>query len=244
MRFLPVLFFCAALCGCASTGDPRDPLESVNRAVFNFNDAVDKAVVKPVAISYTLVVPDVAITGVTNFFANLEDFTIAANNLLQLKIRQAASDVGRLVINSTVGLLGVLDIASKLGLEKHNEDLGQTLGYWGVGNGPYLVLPLFGPTTARDGMGTAIQLFFDPITNRIDDPYSRNLVFILKIVNTRATLLELDKVLEAAALDRYEFLREAYLQRRRSLVYDGNPPREKYEEDEDDDDGETTNPVR
>ncbi|HVS27623.1 MAG TPA: VacJ family lipoprotein [Burkholderiales bacterium] len=242
MYFLPGLFFCAALCGCASTGDPRDPLESVNRAVFNFNDAVDKAVVKPVAIGYTLVVPDVAITGVTNFFANLGDFTIAANNLLQLKIRQAASDVGRLVINSTVGLLGVLDIASKLGLEKHNEDLGQTLGYWGVGNGPYLVLPLFGPTTARDGMGTAIQLFFDPITNSIDDPYSRNLVFLLKIVNTRATLLELDKVLEAAALDRYEFLREAYLQRRRSLVYDGNPPREKYEEDEDD--GETTNPVR
>jgi phospholipid-binding lipoprotein MlaA len=217
--------------GCASTGNPRDPIESFNRGVYEFNDALDKALLKPAAEVYRGVLPQFVRTGVSNFFSNINDVIVALNNLLQGKFVDAVSDVGRIVVNSTIGLLGVLDVATELGLEKHDEDFGQTLGYWGMGDGPYLVLPFFGPKNLRDTFGLFVDYKTDPVTY-IDPSRDRNIVQGVRIVNRRAELLETSKILETAALDPYEFVRDAYLQRRRNLVYDGSPPPEKDEDTE------------
>lgn len=221
-----------ALTGCAATQtkNPADPLESFNRGVYQFNDAVDKAIAKPAAQGYNAVMPIPGKVMVSNFFSNLDDVIVTVNDLLQFKFAQAASDGARFLINTTFGVFGLIDVAHRL--EKHNEDFGQTLGYWGVGSGPYLVIPFLGPSTLRDGAG----LYADSFPSRIrhvDHIRSRNQLYLVKSINRRAQLLDQEKVLDEAALDRYEFIRDAYLLRRESLVYDGNPPREIYEEEPD-----------
>lgn len=217
---------CALLAGCASTKDPRDPLESVNRSVFSFNDTVDKVATKPVAKGYVAVVPPPVRGGVSNFFGNFRDVTTAVNNLLQGKVKNAFIDVGRITVNSTVGFFGVFDVASRIGLEKHYEDFGQTLGVWGVGDGPYLVLPFFGPSNARDAVGLGGDYFTDPEFFLFTAVPVNYIVFGTRAVNARANLLDTEQMLNVAALDRYAFVREAYLQYRRSQIYNGNPPQE------------------
>ena len=218
--------------GCASTNNPRDPLEPFNRAVYQFNDGLDKAVMKPVATVYREILPDFVQTGVTNFFNNLYDIITALNNLLQGKISDAASDIGRLAINTTIGVAGLLDVATEIGLEKHKEDFGQTLGRWGIGSGPYLQLPFFGPSSVRDAIGLFGDFRADPIRwIWRDHTVTRSAMWGLFYVNLRANLLESTRILDEAALDPYEFQRDAYLQRRRNLVYDGNPPPLPEEED-------------
>jgi len=228
--FAAALFL--SLAGCATT-DPRDPLEPLNRSIYHFNDAVDKAVVKPVAQGYKKVLPQPVRTAVTNFFSNIDDMLIALNNLLQFKFRDAASDVARVAFNTTFGIAGLFDVATSFGLEKHNEDFGQTLGYWGIGDGPFLMLPLLGPSNLRDAIGLAAYYRLDPVLN-LDHVPTRNTLSALRFIDRRARLLDAEKVLDEAALDPYTFLRDAYIQHRRSLVYDGNPPREKLEDDEPD----------
>jgi len=209
--------------GCASTGNPRDPLEPINRAVYTFNDGADHLLIKPAAEFYRVTVPDFMRTGVSNFFSNINDVIVALNSLLQGKLTQAGSDVSRLIVNSTVGVLGLFDVATEIGLEKHNEDFGQTLGFWGIGDGPYLVLPLLGPSSARDTVGWFGDYYAWPISYLEPDRH-RNILIAARFVTARADLLEASRILETAALDPYEFVRDAYLQRRRNLVYDGKPP--------------------
>lgn len=221
-----------SLLGCATNGDPRDPLEPLNRGIYKFNDAVDKAVLKPVATGYKEAMPDPVRTAVGNFFSNLDDVLVLFNDLLQFKLDQAASDFSRLVWNSSVGIAGLIDVATPMDLPKHNEDFGQTLGHWGVGNGPYLMLPFYGPSTLRDAVGTAVDVQFDPVAQHTPVA-ERNSAIAIDAVDTRSRLLDAEIVLDEAAIDRYDFLRDAYLQRRQGLVYDGNPPREKLEDDDD-----------
>lgn len=233
IRFSLLLASCV-LGGCASaTHNPKDPFESFNRGMYQFNDAVDKAVAKPVAKAYNAVMPPPGKMMVSNFFSNLDDVIVAINDLLQFKILQAVSDGGRVLVNSTVGLFGLADIATVVGMEKHNEDFGQTLGRWGLASGPYLVLPLLGPSSIRDGVG----LYTDSnisVLNRTTPVDTRNQLIATSFVSKRAGFLVNEKLLDEAVIDRYSFIRDAYLQRRQSLVYDGNPPREKYDDEEDD----------
>lgn len=219
------------LTGCATATDPRDPLEPINRGIYRFNDTVDKAVVKPAAQGYKAVLPNPVRTGVTNFFGNIDDLFTALNNVLQFKLDKAASDVSRVAFNTTFGIGGIFDVATSFGLEKHDEDFGQTLGYWGVGDGPFLMLPFLGPSNLRDTVGLAAYYQLDPVWN-LDHVPTRNTLGALRIVNRRARLLDAEKVLDEAALDPYTFLRDAYIQHRRNAVYDGNPPREKMLDDE------------
>jgi len=212
--------------GCATTGNPRDPLEPMNRAIYSFNDSVDQAILKPVAEAYQAVLPSFVRTGVSNFFSNISDVVIALNNLLQGKPVNAASDVGRIAVNTTVGILGVFDVATELGMEKHNEDFGQTLGYWGMSDGPFLMLPLLGPSNLRDTAGLVADFKIDPVTY-VDPSSDRNMLWGSRALSQRADLLGASKILETAALDPYAFLRDAYYQRRRNLVHDGSPPPEK-----------------
>jgi len=211
--------------GCA-TAENRDPIEGFNRAMYAFNEGLDTVLIKPVAQGYDAVLPTPVRTGVTNFFGNIADLFIGVNNLLQGKPDQAVSDIGRVLINSTVGILGLFDVATEAGLEKHEEDFGQTFGRWGVGDGAYVVVPFFGPRTVRDTVGLVLDVKADPVA-RIDDIPTRNTLLALRIIDTRADLLPADKVIEEAALDKYSYVRDGYLQRRRNLIYDGNPPREK-----------------
>lgn len=211
--------------GCATPGNPRDPLEAMNRGIYHFNDGVDHLLVKPAAEIYRGVVPQLVRTGVSNFFSNLGDVIVALNNLLQGKLAAAASDFGRIAVNTTVGVLGFIDVATELGLEKHNEDFGQTLGYWGLPDGPYLVLPILGPSSLRDAVGLIGDWKASPVTY-VDPNRDRNALYGLWFLSRRTELLETSKILETAALDPYEFVRDAYLQRRRNLVHDGAPPPE------------------
>lgn len=211
--------------GCATSGNPKDPIEGFNRAMFAFNEGVDAAVIKPVAQGYDAVVPSPIQTGVTNFFSNIADLFIGINNLLQGKPGQAASDISRLAINSTMGVLGLIDVATGVGIEKHDEDFGQTFGRWGVGDGAYVVVPIFGPRTVRDTVGLVLDVAADPV-GHLDHVPTRNTLQAVRIVDTRANMLPADKVIEEAALDKYSYVRDGYLQRRRNLIHDGNPPRE------------------
>jgi phospholipid-binding lipoprotein MlaA len=221
----------ALLGGCATTANnPRDPLEPVNRAVYSFNDAIDTAFLKPVAQVYEAVLPQVVRTGVTNFFNNIYDIRNALNDLLQGKFANTATDVGRIAINTTVGIVGLFDVATEAGLEHHNEDFGQTLGWWGLPDGAYLQIPFFGPSNVRDAVGLVVDVKTDPVWWIWRDHIpTRNSLWALSIVSLRANLLDSTKILQEAALDEYEFQRDAYLQRRRSLVYDGSPPEDKDE---------------
>jgi phospholipid-binding lipoprotein MlaA len=211
--------------GCATSGNPKDPIEGFNRAMFAFNEGLDTGIIKPVAQGYDAALPTPVKTGVTNFFGNIDDVFIAINNLLQGKVPEAASDAGRFLVNSTIGILGVIDWASDMGMEKHAEDFGQTFGRWGVGNGAYVVVPFFGPRTVRDTVGLVLDVKADPVAH-YKHVAARNTLLAVRVVSDRATLLPADKVIEEAALDKYSYIRDGYLQRRRNLIYDGNPPRE------------------
>lgn len=215
--------------GCAtvpadSGNDPRDPIESFNRQVFEFNEVVDRAVLKPVAQAYEYVLPEPVRDCISNIFSNFREPSNAVNNLLQGKPIDAASDTCRFVVNSTVGLLGCFDPARQMGLEKHNEDFGQTLGRWGIGSGPYLVVPILGPSTVRDAIGIYGAEPYLDINFYIDNVRVRNAILGTRVVNQRSELLQTDDLISGAALDKYRFIRDGYLQRRRSLVYDGSPP--------------------
>jgi phospholipid-binding lipoprotein MlaA len=233
--FLPTTLLIASLLltGCAAAHNPNDPLEPLNRGIYRFNDVLDKALLKPAAQGYSAVMPTPGKVMVSNFFSNLDDIMVTVNDLLQFKLVQGYSDGMRFLVNSTIGVGGLIDVASAGGLKKHDEDLGQTMGKWGVGSGPYLVIPIVGPSTLRDGIGFYADLYLDPMYY-INDMSTRNLAYLAQKITRRADLLDQEKVMEEAQIDRYEFIRDIYLLHRKSLIYDGNPPRPRYEDEEDD----------
>jgi phospholipid-binding lipoprotein MlaA len=210
-------------CATVSNPDARDPLESLNRGVFKFNDVVDRAVLKPVAIVYRDATPRVVQSGVRNFLNNLEDVWSTFNTAIQLRGKETSDNLGRVVVNSTVGLLGLFDVATDLNIERHPANFGLTLGRWGVKPGPYLVLPILGPSTLRDTAGLPVD-FRGSVVGNIDDTGTRNTLTVVNIVRTRAAYLGASDVVDAAVLDKYRFARDAYLQRRLNQVYDGDPP--------------------
>ena len=214
----------ALAAGCATHGDPRDPIEGFNRAMFGFNEAFDEAIGKPVATAYRDVIPDPVRTWVRNFFGNIADLFIGANNLLQGKPGAALSDWARFAFNTTLGLVGINDVASEMGFEKHDEDFGQTFGRWGAADGAYIVWPFLGSSTVRDTVGLVFDIGLDPVW-RHEPQDARRFMLGLRAVGRRADLLDASRILEEAALDKYVFQRDAYLQRRKSLIHDGNPPR-------------------
>ena len=211
----------------------QDPWEPVNRKIFGFNETVDDYLFRPVAKGYRWVMPDPLEIAVGNVFSNLRDIPITLNNLLQLKFNNALTSSMRVVVNTTAGLGGVVDVATRVGLEKHDEDFGQTLGYYGVSSGPYVVLPFFGPSSTRDAPASIVDAVMDPVFvgSFFVAPFIGPIVGSARTTDTRASLLKLEKTLEEAALDKYEFMREAYLQRRQNLVHDGNPPKKTEDED-------------
>lgn len=214
-----------ALSACATTPatDPRDPMEDWNRSVQSFNDEVDDYVMKPVASGYQSVTPSFVDRGVTNFYSNIKDISVFVNDFLQLKMLQGGQDAGRFFINTAAGLGGLFDLATPLGLVKHNEDFDQTLATWGVPSGPYLVLPFAGSTTPRAAAGFPGEIATNPI-NYIAPVAIPWMSGALRVTDTRADLLNTGKIAEEAAVDRYEFLRNAYFQERVYQIYDGNPP--------------------
>ena len=225
IRWVSIVLMTLVLTACASippgsAADPRDPFERYNRAMFSFNKTVDDKVIKPVATGYVNVIPQLIRTAIGNFFGNIGDVWTAVNNYLQGKPREGTSDVARVVLNSTFGIVGLIDVATPAGLVQHDEDFGQTLGVWGVKSGPYLVLPIFGASTVRDGLARPVDLYADPL-NQIDPARVENSARALRLVDDRAALLESTRMLEDAALDPYLFVRDAYLQRRESRVRDG-----------------------
>ncbi|MGH8246177.1 MAG: MlaA family lipoprotein, partial [Gammaproteobacteria bacterium] len=238
---IALLLGAALITGCASTpdraaaeGDP-DPLEPANRAFFSINETLDKYLIKPVAETYADVAPEPFRVMVTNFFDNLTYLNVILNSFLQGKFNEGFSDVGRFIINSTIGIGGLVDVATDMGMEIHDEDLGQTLAVWGAGQGPYVYLPVRGPNSARDLPGIATSYLLNPliyVTGAVLFP-----VTALGIINTRANLLDETSIRDEAAIDVYSFTREAYIQRREYLIHDGNPPSEGYDDifDEDTD---------
>ncbi len=215
-----------AASGCATTAsNPKDPFEGFNRGMFAVNEGLD-LVIKPVAQGYDTIAPLPVKVVVGNFFGNLWDAWTAVNNLLQGKGGEAVSDVGRVLINSTLGIGGAFDIASEMGLTKHSEDFGQTLGKWGVGEGPYFYWPFIGPRTTRDTFGWMVDSYCDPVWRvwLTGDMALRNIMVATRYINLRATLLPADKVVDEAAFDKYNYIRDAYLQHRRNEVFDGELP--------------------
>ncbi len=229
-----VMLVLATGCATAPGGDPRDPWEPYNRSMTKFNDSVDNAVLKPVATAYRDVLPQPVRTGVGNFFGNLSDAWSFVNNVLQGKPEGSLHSFWRVVVNSTMGLGGVLDPATEMRLERHREDFGQTLGRWGVPPGPYFVIPLLGPSTVRDTVAYPVDLYGHPL-GYMHDVAWRNSLTALGIVNVRAQVLGATDLLDSAALDPYTFKRDAFLQRRQNEVYDGNPPEgeERYDLEDD-----------
>ena len=226
IRNLILALLLAGAAGCATTngGDSRDPLEGFNRAMYSFNDGFDNAVGKPIATAYRDTLPAPVRGWVRNFFANIADLLIGVNSLLQGKPKDAVTDWARFAINSTLGVFGINDVASDIGIEKHDEDFGQTLGRWGMDDGAYLVWPFWGPSSMRDTLGLIPDTYFDPVWNH--KPHGvRYFMGVTRAIGKRADLLDASRILEEAALDKYVFQRDAYLQRRRSQVHDGNPPR-------------------
>jgi len=225
---LAALLLCvSALGGCAG-GAPlvaHDPLEPLNRQVFKFNDALDSAIVKPVAIAYRDHTPTPLRQGIGNVFNNLQDSWSVVNNLLQLKTEYAYDSLARVAINTLLGVGGVVDVASELGIERHTQDFGHTLGVWGVPPGPYLVLPILGPSSMRDALALSVDWQGDPLGQLPNEPL-RNAALLLRGLDTRAGLLKATSMLEEAALDRYTFARDAFLQNRRNNIFDGNPPQD------------------
>jgi len=205
--------------GCATgpNANPADPLEPFNRTIFSFNDKVDVAVVQPVASAYREVTPKLIRTGVTNFFGNIRDVWSVVNSALQAKPQQALENLFRVTSNTVFGVAGLFDVASELKIPRHSADFGQTLGHWGVPAGPYLVLPVLGPSTFRDTVGTVVD-FNGNLLTKSNDVGFRNTVSAVGIVNARANLLDAGDMLEQAALDKYSFARQVYIQRRNSMI--------------------------
>jgi phospholipid-binding lipoprotein MlaA len=230
MRLLLALLAACTIAGCASTTDRSeayDPWEGLNRKTFAFNDALDKAVMKPIAQGYQKVTPAFAREGVNNFYSNLEDIGTGLNNFLQGKPKDGMNDMARLIVNSVFGVFGLWDVATPLGFEKHEEDFGQTLGRWGAPPGPYFVIPFLGPSTVRDAPARAVDpswYYNDYLPDRVYWTW-----WGLDKVRSRANLFKAESVLDEAALDKYSFVRDAWWQRRRNQVYDGNPPKDKEE---------------
>jgi phospholipid-binding lipoprotein MlaA len=237
-RAAALLLAALSLTGCASMHE-KDPYEKFNRSMFAFNDSVDRNALKPAATAYKTVLPSFVQTGVNNFFANLSDAWSGTNNWMQGKGERGLSDFTRVLINSTFGLGGVIDIASDAGLPKHNEDFGQTLGYWGVPPGPYIMLPLLGPSTLRDTAGLPLDIAADPWGYGISSR-ARNIGTVVRVIDQRAVLLDATNLMEEAALDRYEFIRDGFLQQRKSKVFDGEGSRKAAKEARAEDEAQPT----
>lgn len=224
-RIVGAIALLSLLTGCATGpgANPADPLEPFNRGVSRFNDVVDDNVLVPVATTYRRVLPSMVRTGVNNFFSNLGEVWNFANSAAQLKPQATLESLMRFNVNTIFGLGGLLDIATEVGIDRHSEDFGQTLGHWGVPPGPYVVIPLLGPSTVRDTAALPLDAYGEMI-GQISDVPVRNSLYVLRIVDIRSNYLRAGQLLGDAALDKYSFTRDAYLQRRRSDVYDGNPP--------------------
>lgn len=223
IRSVAILMLLALAGGCATTGsaDPRDPLEGMNRSILGFNKFVDKAVFDPVGKVYQTVIPRPVNRGVTNFFENLGEIAVIANGILQLKLGQAAADVARLALNSIMGIGGLFDVATGMGLPKHDEDFGQTLGYWGVGSGPFLMAPIFGPTTFRDAVGFGVDsAFLNPVSYVDPDAYRAGLMS-LNYIDYKTDNKSARSLIGEASVDEYEFMKNAYLDRRQGQIRDG-----------------------
>jgi phospholipid-binding lipoprotein MlaA len=216
--------------GCATTQSKVDPFEPWNRAMFEVNDVVDGKIAKPIAEAYVKYTPELIRNGISNFFGNIEDLFVGINNVLEGNGNRAGDDFGRVLLNSTFGLGGMFDLASMIGIERHTQDFGITFGKWGIPQGPYFFVPLIGPTTLRDGTGTAIRAYLGPTTYIFTYVPLRNVVYGIGAVDLRANMLGTTSMVDQAALDRYRFIRNAYLRARRYQVFDGKPPPE--EEDE------------
>ena len=216
-------FLCVFACTLPVQADPRDPLESFNRSVYSFNDALDRAVIKPVASAYIKVAPHWMRKGVTNFFGNVGDVWYAVNNALTLKSQATSDSVGRVMINSTVGLLGFIDVASDMNIEKHPADFGLTLGRWGVSPGPYVVVPLLGPYTLRELVAWPVD-YQGNLVSHVQDVPTRDGLTVLSALDVRASYLKAGEVIDGAALDAYSFTRDSYFQRQRYRLYDGEEP--------------------
>lgn len=230
-----VVTLAGLMAGCATTNN--DPLEGINRGIYKFNDVTDRALIKPVATAYKTVTPSPIRRGISNFFSNIGTLTTVINDILQLKFAHAFTDAGRFVINSTFGLAGFIDVASMDNIEKRNEDFGQTLGHWGVGTGAYLVLPFVGPSSVRDATGLVVDtVTSDPITytHNIGEIRLHNQLRTAQLIDKRAQLLDASDIVDNASIDPYAFLRDAYLQRRASLVQDGLVPQELIKHDDGD----------
>ncbi|WP_251359661.1 VacJ family lipoprotein [Kangiella sp. TOML190] len=234
---LSALFMSLFVTGCATTGDnPQDPYESFNRSMWEFNKGLDKAILRPVAKGYKAITPDPVEKGVTNFFNNIDEVPTIINDVLQFKFGKALKDTGRFLINSTLGVAGLFDPATDMGLEREEEDFGQTLAVWGFDSGAYLMLPFFGPSSVRDGIGSGVQATsFYSLYDELNDKQTEYILkYGIDIVQTRAAILSIDEQLESAP-DDYTFLRDVYLQNRKFKIYDGNPPIEddecEFEED-------------
>jgi phospholipid-binding lipoprotein MlaA len=223
-RWTSIALAIAVMQGCATVPDNPDPWEATNRKIFAFNESVDAHVVKPVAEGYVKVTPSAVRTGVANFFGNIADAWTSMNQILQGKPQEAVSDAGRVLVDTTAGLLGFLDVATPLGLEKHDEDLGQTLAVWGVPSGPYLVLPFLGPSTARDGPARVLDGGW--YAGLVGDASAYWTLWGTDKMSSRAEVMPAEKVIDEAAIDKYAFIRDGWSQRRRNHVYDGNPPAE------------------
>ena len=230
MKFAAVIFagvMTLALQGCASfrTAAPGDPIEPINRGIYSFNSTFDHYLFKPIAKGYDAVVPGPIKTGVTNVFQNVSDVQSLVSDALQLKGAKFGDDLGRVMLNTTFGIGGIFDLATPMGIERGNEDIGQTLGYWGIGAGPYLVIPFLGPSTLRDAVGRYGDSQVNPLSYVSSVPV-RNSLTGLSVVDARVGLFPAEDLLNQASMDKYTFLRSAYLQRRQSLVLDGKRPKE------------------
>jgi phospholipid-binding lipoprotein MlaA len=216
-----------SLSGCASfrSAAEGDPIEPINRGIFSFNSTFDHYLFKPIAKGYDAVVPGPVKTGVSNVFQNASDVQSIVSDIVQLKPAKLGDDLARVALNTTMGLGGIFDLATPMGIERGNEDFGQSIGYWGIGAGPYLVLPFMGPSSLRDVVGRAVDGQIDPV-GMVSSVPVRNTLQGLRVVDARVGVFPAEALMNQAALDRYTFLRSAYLQRRESLVLDGKRPKE------------------
>lgn len=224
LKSLFIALYIATLCGCAATGgiydDPRDPYEGFNRSVFSFNEFMDQILFEPVMNLYKAITPEFVDKAITNIFSNINDIVVIVNDLLQFKFAQMFSDIGRFLVNSTLGIAGIFDVSTGMGMTKHNEDFGQTLAVWGFDSGPFIMFPLLGPTTLRDGIGTGVDSFAtSPLAYISHDAY-RSGVMSLNYIDFRADLLASGEILSEAALDEYEFLKSAYFEQRQAKIND------------------------
>ncbi len=208
-------------CASVSTVTQHDPWEPMNRSIYAFNEAIDSAVLRPVATTYIAVTPVPVVQGISNFFSNLGDLWSFFNNALQFKPLEAASSLGRFGVNTVIGLVGIFDVATSIGIERHTEDFGQTLGYWGLSSGPYVVIPLLGPSSVRDAAGTIVEMQYSVLSN-MEDKTTKNSLQLLNGVNRRSELLQASALVDQVALDKYTFVRDGYLGHRRNLVLDGS----------------------